>query len=114
MNNMLCENRLEGRTVRTVENRCSCTSTSVLTGTWEMDDAELLKDLRGLGKPPSFDGKDTMLVNRAVDTRETFILESSGQKYREEILPLGETSSRSPLERERTNTTEPSEKWTTR
>ena len=24
----------------------------------EMDDAELLKDLRGPGKPPSFDGKD--------------------------------------------------------
>ena len=37
----------------------------------EMDDAELLKDLRGLGKPPSFDGKDTMLTNTAVDTRET-------------------------------------------
>ena len=37
----------------------------------EMDDAELLKDLRGLGKPPSFDGKDTMLINTAVDTRET-------------------------------------------
>ena len=75
-----------------------------LTGTWEMevlrslsilnpeemDDPELLKDLRGLGKPPSFDGKDTMPVNTAVDTRETFILESSGQKYRKEILPLGE------------------------
>ena len=56
----------------------------------EMDDAELLKDLRGLGKPPSFDGKDTMLCNTAVDTRETFILESSGQKYKKEILPLGE------------------------
>ena len=25
----------------------------------EMDDAELLKDLRGLGKPPFFDGNDT-------------------------------------------------------
>ena len=55
-----------------------------------MDDTELLKDLRSLGKPPSFDGKDTMLVNTAVDNRETFILESSGQKYRKEILPLGE------------------------
>ena len=75
-----------------------------LTGTWgmevlrslsilnpeEMDDTELLKDLRSLGKPPSFDGKDTMLVNTAVDTRETSIRESSGQKYRKEILPLGE------------------------
>ena len=56
----------------------------------EMDDAELLKDLRGLGTPPSFDGKDTMLVSTAVDTRETFILDSSGQKYRKETLPLGE------------------------
>ena len=37
----------------------------------DMDDAELLKDLRGLGKPPPFDGKDTMLINTAVDTRET-------------------------------------------
>ena len=37
----------------------------------EMDDAELLKDLRGLGKPPSFDMKDTMLINTAVDTRDT-------------------------------------------
>ena len=56
----------------------------------EMDDAELLKDLSSLGKPPSFDGKDTMLINTAVDTRETSILESSGQKYRKEILPLVE------------------------
>ena len=56
----------------------------------EMDDTELLKDLSSLGKPPSFDGKDTMLVNTAVDTRETFILEPSGQRYRKEILPLGE------------------------
>ena len=62
----------------------------------EMDDTELLKDLRSLGKPPSFDGEDTMLVNTAVDTRETFILESSGQKYRKEILPLESTSPRSP------------------
>ena len=72
------------------------------TGTWEMevlrslsnpeemDDVELLKDLSSLGKPPSFDGKDTMLINTAVDTRETSILESSGQKYRKEILPLRE------------------------
>ena len=43
----------------------------------EVDDAELLKDLRSLGKPLSFDGRDTMLVNTAVDTRETFIRESS-------------------------------------
>ena len=28
----------------------------------EMDDAELIKDRRGLDKPPSFDGKDTMLI----------------------------------------------------
>ena len=56
----------------------------------EMDDTELLKDLRSLGKPPSFDGKETMPVNTAVDTREMFKLESSGQKYRKEILPLGE------------------------
>ena len=54
------------------------------------DDAELLKDLRGLVKPTSFDGKDTMLINTAVDTRETSILGSSGQKYRKEILPLVE------------------------
>ena len=72
------------------------------TGTWEMevlrsplnpeemDDTELLKDLSSLGKPPSFDGKDTMLINSAVDTRETSMLESSGQKYRKEILPLVE------------------------
>ena len=26
---------------------------------YAMDDAELLKDLRGLGKPPLFDGNDT-------------------------------------------------------
>ena len=56
----------------------------------EMDDTELLKDLSSLGKPPSFDGKDTMLINTAVDTRETSILESGGQKYRKEILPLVE------------------------
>ena len=70
----------------------------------EMDDAELLKDLRGLGKPPSFDGKDTMLINTAVDTRETTgDIQTSrrdtrmtpyekirGQKYRKEILSLGE------------------------
>ena len=55
-----------------------------------MDDTELLKDLSSLGKPPSFDVKDTMLVNTTVDTRETFIPELSGQKYRKEILPLGE------------------------
>ena len=75
-----------------------------LTGTWEMevlrslsilnpeemDDTELLKDLSSLGKLPSFDGKDTMLVNTAVDTKERFILETSGQNYRNEILPLGE------------------------
>ena len=60
-----------------------------LTGAWEMEvlrslsnpeemnDSELLKDLRGLGKPPSFDGKVAMPVNTPVDTRETFILESS-------------------------------------
>ena len=46
--------------------------------------------LLSLGKPPSFDGKDTMLVNTAVDTKERFILESRGQNYRNEILPLGE------------------------
>ena len=44
----------------------------------EIDDAELLKDLRGLGMPTSFDGKDTMLINTAVDTRETSFLGSSG------------------------------------
>ena len=37
----------------------------------EMNDTELPKDLRSLGKLPSFDGKDTMLINTAVDTRET-------------------------------------------
>ena len=31
-----------------------------------------------------------MLIHTAVDTRETSILESSGQKYRKEILPLVE------------------------
>ena len=41
-----------------------------------MGDTELLKDLSSLGKPPSFDAKDTMLVNTAVD--------------RKEILPLRE------------------------
>ena len=58
------------------------------TGTWEMevlrsllnpeekDDTELLKDLSSPGKPPSFDGKVTMPINTAVDTRETSILES--------------------------------------
>ena len=56
----------------------------------EMDDTELLDDLSSLGKPPSFDGKDTLLINTAVDTRETSILESSGQKYRKEIFPSGE------------------------
>ena len=56
----------------------------------EMDDTELLKDLSSLGKPPSFDGKDTMLINTAVDTRETSIIGLSGQKYRKEILPLVE------------------------
>ena len=56
----------------------------------EMVDTGLLKYLSSLGKPPSFDGKDTMLVNTAVDTRETSVLEPSGQKYRKEILPLGE------------------------
>ena len=73
-----------------------------------MDDAELLK-------LPSFDGKDTMLINTAVDTRETTgeIQTSSrdtrmtpyekicGQKYRKEILPLGgNKSSLAVLERE--------------
>ena len=33
----------------------------------EMDDTELLKDVTGLGKAPSFDGKVTMPVNTAVD-----------------------------------------------
>ena len=69
-----------------------------------MDDAELLKDLRGLGKPPSFDGKDMMLTDTAVDTRETTgDIKTSrrdarmtpyekirGQKHRKEILALGE------------------------
>ena len=37
----------------------------------EKDDAELLKDRGGLGKPPSFDGKDMILINATVGTRET-------------------------------------------
>ena len=70
----------------------------------EMDDAELLKDLKSLGKPPSFEGKGTMLINTAVETRETTgDIQTSrrdtrmtsyekirGQKCRKEILPLGE------------------------
>ena len=62
----------------------------------EMYDAKLLK-------PPSFDGKDTMLINTALDTRETTgDIQTSrrdtrmtpyekicGQKYRKEILPSG-------------------------
>ena len=59
----------------------------------EMDDTELFKDLSSLGKPPSFEGKDTMLINTTVDTRETSILQTSGQNYRKEILPLVNTSS---------------------
>ena len=37
----------------------------------EKDDAELPKDRRSLGKPPSFDGKDMILINATVGTRET-------------------------------------------
>ena len=75
-----------------------------LSNPGEMDDAGLLKDLKGLGKPPSFDGEDTMLNNTAVDTRETTgdvqayrrdtrmtpYEKIRGQKYRKETLPLGE------------------------
>ena len=46
----------------------------VLRSLWnpeEMDDAELRNDLRDLGKKPSFDGKDSMLISTAVDTRGT-------------------------------------------
>ena len=95
---MLCE-----KTTTTGRKEYENSRTSMQsTGTWEMevlrsllnpeemDDTELLKDLSSPGKPPSFDGKDTMLINAAVDTRETSILESSGQKYRKEILPLVE------------------------
>ena len=57
----------------------------------EIDDAELLKDLRGMGNPTSFDGKETMLIN-TVDTRETSILESSGKRD----SSIGGTSPRSP------------------
>ena len=49
----------------------------------EMDDTEVLKDLSSLGKPPSFDGKDTMPVNTAVDTRETFVLKSCSPTWSE-------------------------------
>ena len=41
-------------------------------------------DDTALGKPPSFDGKVTLPINTAVDTRETSIFESR-QKYRKEI-----------------------------
>ena len=60
-----------------------------LLNTEEMDDTKLLKDLSILCKPPSFDGRVTMPINTAVDTRETSFLESR-QKYRKEILPLVE------------------------
>ena len=123
VNNVLCEIKSARRSMRKVENRCNRTSTPVwlvhgknggiaISNPEEMDDTELLKDLSSLGKPPSFDGKDTMLINTEVDTRETSILESNGQKYRREILPVENTSSLAVLEREWTNKTEPSEKWT--
>ena len=87
----MCENRPEGlleqSKIDAVDWCMGEEALRSLSNPEEMDDTELLKDLRGLGKPPSFDGKDTMLVNTAVDTRETSILES---KYRKEILPLGE------------------------
>ena len=84
-NSMLCEKRQRPAGENSRKSMQS-------TGTWEMevlrsllnlemDEAELLKDSSRLGKPPSFDGKDTMLINSAVDTTETSILESSGQKY---------------------------------
>ena len=78
----------------------------------EMDDTELLKDFSSLGKPPSFDGTDTMLINKAVDTRETSILESSGQKYRKEFLPLAEHVLDRRLGARENEPTEPSEKRT--
>ena len=62
-----------------------------------MDDAELL-----------------MLLNTALEPRETFILESSGQKWNKEILQWGNKTSLAVLEWEWTNTTEPSEKCTIR
>ena len=85
MNDVLCEIQPAGRT-----GAWEMEVLRSLLNPEEMDDAELLKDLRVLGNPLSFDGKGTMLVNTTVDTRETSILESSGQKYRKEILPLGE------------------------
>ena len=52
-------------------------------------------------------------VDDVVDTRETSILESSGQKYR--ILPLGKhILARRPGTRVNERTLEPSEKWTIR
>ena len=92
--------------MRTVENRCS----RLVHGRWRYYDLhESRRDgqdraAQGLVKPPSFDGKDTMLVNTAVGTRETTgDIQTSrrdtrmtpyekirGQKYRKEILPLVE------------------------
>ena len=67
----------------------------------EMDDTELLQDLRGLGKPPSFDGKDTMLINTAVNTRETFIFVNQMDRNTEKrFFHLGNKSSLAVLERE--------------
>ena len=62
----------------------------VLRSLWnpeEMDDAELRNDLRDLGKKPSFDGKDSMLVSTAVDTRETIC---DTQTSRKDILKLSQ------------------------
>ena len=57
-----------------------------LLNTEEMDDTKLLKDLSSLCKPLSFDGRVTMPINTAVDTRGKSILESR-KKYRKQILP---------------------------
>ena len=59
------------------------------------------------------DGKITMPVNTEGDTKETSILGSNGQRNRKEILPSREqVLGRRPGASVKTNTIEPSEKWT--
>ena len=104
VNDILCENRPAGRTMRTVENRCSWTSTSVwlVHGRWRYCDLYrswipkrwTIQSCSRIWEA-SASRRRSMEKIRCLSIQqwireETSIRESSGQKYRKEILPLGE------------------------
>ena len=70
-------------------------------------DAELLKDLRGLGKPPSFDGNDAEVPRRSIQLQNTHeprqfcLSRADGQMRRRaesDLLDSSESTGRSTLE----------------